>query len=240
MAVREAVITPPKPKPKPKSLDMSYEEFLRWADEDVHAEWVDGKVIVQMPPKEVHQSVIGFLYALVRLFASLFDLGRVHTAPFEMKLNLPHEPAREPDILFVANQNLDRLTEDRLVGPADLIVEIISGDSVRRDRHDKFREYREAGVREYWIIDPRPGKQRADFYVLDEDGDYFLFATEDDQRVESHVLPGFWLRPDWLWKADSLDPFQVLCEMAGLPESFVEQWRERLRAGLRPEQAAES
>jgi Uma2 family endonuclease len=54
-------------------------------------------------------------------------------------------------------------------------------------------------VREYWIIDPRPGRRRADFYRLDDAGDYELFATDEDDRVESAVLPGFWLRPSWLW-----------------------------------------
>ena len=53
-----------------------------------------------------------------------------------------------------------------LDGPADLVIEVISDDSVTRDRVEKFDEYLEAGVREYWVIDPRPGQQRALFYVL--------------------------------------------------------------------------
>jgi Uma2 family endonuclease len=79
---------------------------------------------------------------------------------------------REPDILFIANVHLERLLENRLDGPADLVVEVISTESLRRDREDKYKEYREAGILEYWVIDPRPGKQRADFYYLNENGDY--------------------------------------------------------------------
>ena len=222
------------PKTKPARLKMSYEEFLQWADEDTRAEWVDGEVIIHMPPKDIHQATVGFLHRLLGLFVDLFNLGKVRIAPFEIKLR-PGGSSREPDILFVAKENLDRLTEDKLIGPADLIVEVISEDSVRRDRDDKFQEYREAGVREYWIIDPRPNKQRADFFRRDEGGAYRLFATEDDERVESQVLPGFWLRPAWLWQADEGDPFLTFCEMAGMLESVVQGFRQQMQAGFESE-----
>jgi Uma2 family endonuclease len=207
---------------------MTYEAFLEWADEDTHAEWVDGEVIIHMPPKHIHQITLGFLHQLLSLFVNLFNLGIVQIAPFEVKL--PNS-SREPDILFVASEHLDRLTEERLVGPPDLIVEIVSKDSVQRDRDDKFGEYRAAGVREYWIIDPRPGKQRADFFHLDETGAYRLFATEDHERVESHILPGFWLRPAWLWQADTLDPLTLFFEMRGVSAEQAQQIQQMLRAG---------
>ena len=50
------------PETKPARLKMSYEEFLQWADEDTRAEWVDGEVIIPMPPKEIHQITLGYLY----------------------------------------------------------------------------------------------------------------------------------------------------------------------------------
>src|SRR5688572_26646078 len=152
---------------RPDRLRMSYEEYLQWADEDTHAEWVEGEVIVHMPAKDIHQATLGFLYRLLSLFVEVFALGRLRTAPFEVKIR-PGRSSREPDILFIANKNLDRLSNDRFVGPPDLIVEIVSADSLQRDRRDKFNEYREAGVPEYWIIDPRRNKQRADFYALNE------------------------------------------------------------------------
>ncbi|MCP4358388.1 MAG: Uma2 family endonuclease [Chloroflexi bacterium] len=221
---------PPLEETKSTRLKMSYEEFLAWSDEDTHAEWEDGEVIIFMPPKEIHQTTLGFLHKLLGLFVDMFNLGKLYVAPFEMKAR-PGSSSREPDILFVAKENLDRLTEDRLAGPADLIVEIISKDSVSRDRNKKFREYRAAGVREYWIIDPRPDKQRADFYYLDETSDYQLFATEDDERVESQVLSGFWLRPAWLWQVDKLDPLSLFFEMRGIPVEQADQIRQILRTG---------
>ncbi len=205
-------------------LRMSYEEFLRWAPESRQVEWVDGEVIEFMPAKMVHQIVQRFLSGLLNDFLGWHKLGQVLSAPFEMRARADG-PAREPDILFVANDHLARLTADRLVGPADLIVEIVSDDSVRRDRVEKFREYREAGVPEYWIIDPRPGKLRADFYKLDSGSEYVLFATEDDPRVDSHVVPGFWIKPDWLWQAATLNPMRIVFEILGMapPQAAQDQ-----------------
>ncbi len=216
----------------PARLKMSYAEFLQWSDEDSHAEWVNGEVIVQMPPKDSHQATLGFLARLLGLFVDLFDLGKVRVAPFEVKL-IPGGSSREPDIFFVARANLQRLTEDRVVGPPDLVIEIISAESVRRDRHTKFREYRDAGVSEYWLLDPRAGKHTATFFQLNTRGEDELFATEADARVASHVLSGFWLRPTWLWEADTLDPLAVFCEMAGLPATFAAQLRQQIQASFR-------
>ncbi len=212
---------------EPTRLQMSYPEFLAWADENTHAEWVNGEVLVFMPPTFQHQSVLGFLQELLRLFVNFSDLGTVLFAPFEMKL-AHSQSYREPDILFVAKENLERLTDERLVGPADLIVEIVSAGTVRNDREDKLKEYQAAGVPEYWIIDPRPAKQRADFYHLAESGLYELFATEDDERVESRLLPGFWLRPEWLWQAESLQPLDIFFEIRGLSDDQIAQIRRML------------
>ena len=227
MAMRQPIVPPARVGTR----QMSYEDYLLWSTEDKHAEWVNGEVIVHMPPTDLHQALLGFVYTLLRLFVEMVQQGQLRVAPFEMKLG-PRGSARQPDILFVSAKHLDRLTAQRLDGPADLVIEIVSNDSVRRDRFDKLREYSRAGVREYWVIDPRPGKQRADFLQLDETGEYALIATEDDERYASAVLPGFWLRPAWLWQVDQLDPFAVFCEVAGLPDELVSQFRQQAQVNL--------
>jgi hypothetical protein len=83
------------------------------------------------------------------------------------------------------------------------------------------------------VIDPRRGRQRADFYHLDDQGEYRLFATEEDEQVKSPVVPGFWLRPAWLWQVDTLDPLLTFCEMAGLSETAVNQFCEQMQAGFK-------
>lgn len=213
-------------QPDEQRLQMSYEEFLAWPEE-VHAEWVDGEVVVFIPPVDKHQALVGFLHILISLFVNLRSFGIVRMAPFEMRI-LAGKSSREPDLLFIAKENLERLTPARLEGAADLVIELISDSSVARDRADKFYEYQEAGVREYWIIDPRPGKERVDFYHLLPDGKYQAILPDAAGHYHSHVLPGFWLKVDWLWQAPLPDPLFALADIRGLDPDTAQTLRDIL------------
>jgi Uma2 family endonuclease len=202
-------------------LQMPYEAYRAWATDSRHTEWVNGEVIVYMPPKPRHQVLIEFLGSLLSVFVQFFRLGQVIRGPVEMRAT-PDGPAREPDILFITREHADRMTDERVSGPADLIVEVISDDSVGRDRGDKFYEYEEAGVREYWILDPRPKRQRADFYELEADGHFKPIPIGADGIYRSAVIPGFWLNVNWLWADEFPDPLLTFAEMAEFPKELVE------------------
>ena len=180
---------------------ITYEDFLAQADEDVSAEWVDGEVILMSPASDQHQDLADFLTALLRLFAEEQSLGKVRSAPFQMKTG-PDLPGREPDVLFVSHDHLDRLRDSHLDGPADLAIEIISRDSRGRDRGEKFYEYEQGGVSEYWMIDPLRGQ--AEFYRLGEDSLFHSVRVTEDGMFESAVLKGLWLRVEWLWQRPPL------------------------------------
>ncbi len=186
---------------------MTYEEFLDWADEDIYAEWVDGKVEMMSPASERHQDVSDFLAAILRIHVEDNDAGRMLSAPFQMKLDKVRR-GREPDLLFILKPNLPRLERNLLNGPADLVIEIISPESVLRDRGAKYGEYEAGGVREYWIIDP--DSKRADFFVLDEEGRYQRARPDVDGKFQSAVLPGFWISVGWLWQSPLPPVRQVL------------------------------
>lgn len=223
-------IIPEAPPVNETRIKMSYDEFITSVDEDAHAEWVDGEVIFFMPPKDIHQAISGFLFRLMAQFVELLQLGVMRHAPFEMRAK-PDGNAREPDILFVASEHRARLTEHRLEGPADLVVEIISTESVGRDRGDKFYEYEEAGVREYWIVDPRPGKQRLDMWHLSAEGQYQPIVPDANGRYQSQVLPGFWLRAEWLTQEPLPDVIATLAEMRGLAPEVVQAFRAAFAEG---------
>jgi Uma2 family endonuclease len=174
---------------------MSYEEFLRSYD-GTWAEWVDGQIVRLSPASKKHQLLVSFLAALFQFYVEANELGIVLTAPFQMKTG-PELPGREPDILFVATENLERLKETYVAGAADLAVEVISPDSVVRDREEKFYEYEKGGVREYWLLDPL--SRLAEFYRL-VDRVYQPVALDEDGIYRSTVLPGFWLRVEWFWQ----------------------------------------
>ncbi len=212
--------TPTSQTHQAQRLRMSYEEYLTWANEDVQAEWVNGEVIVHMPPKPQHQRVVAFLMQLLGLFARLFQLGELLPAPLEMRAT-PDGPAREPDLLFVAREHRERLTETRLSGPADLVIEVVSDDSVARDRADKFYEYQTAGIQEYWIIDPRPSYERVDFYVLDDAGRYSPIPVDPEGRYHSTVLSGFWFQVDWVLATEPPDVLKALAQIVG-PQTLLD------------------
>ena len=176
---------------------MTYEEFLAQADEDVPAEWVDGEVFFMSPASSRHQDLSDFLTALLRLFVEARQLGLVRSAPFQMKL-ATRPSGREPDVLFVSRERLDRLKEMYLDGPADLAVEVVSGDSQKRDRVDKLYEYEQGGVREYWLIDPV--RKEAIFYLLGDDNVYHPATVTADGEFHSAVLEGLRLKVEWLWQ----------------------------------------
>ncbi|MFQ6033640.1 MAG: Uma2 family endonuclease [Candidatus Bipolaricaulia bacterium] len=189
---------------------LTYEEFLAWCDEDTWAEWVDGKVIVLTPASDKHQDLVRFLVQVLGIYVEMKDLGVVRPAPFQMKTG-PELPGREPDILFIAKEHLDRLKETHLDGPADLVIEIVSSESRLRDRGEKFAEYEIGGVQEYWLIDPE--ERRADFYRLGEDGRYRIVDLEPEGIYRSQIIPDFWLRVEWLWQEPLPPVLDVLREL---------------------------
>ena len=181
----------------PAAREMSYAEFLDWCDEDTLAEWVDGEVIMASPASAVHQTLAGFLLNFLGTYAEQRELGQAIAAPFQMKTG-PELPGREPDLLFIARENLGRLEGVYLDGPADLVIEVVARGSRLRDRGEKLAEYEMGGVREYWVIDPE--EQRADFHVLAADGRYERRRTDEDGIHPCEVITGFRLREAWLWQ----------------------------------------
>lgn len=175
---------------------MTYEEFLAWCDEDTWAEWVDGEVVMVSPASLLHQEMKRLLVAVLQAYVEQHDLGAVLDAPFQMRL-AELRRGREPDVLFVAKEHLDRLTQTYLDGPADVVIEIVSPESGPRDRGEKYYEYEAAGVREYWLIDP--DRQQAEFYRLKQKR-YELIPPDAQAIYRSEVIPGFWLNVNWLWQ----------------------------------------
>ena len=204
------VITAPVQSAAPTHPKMSYEEFLAWCDEDTWAEWVDGEVEMVSPATTQHQLLKKLLVGVLDGWAQHHALGIVLDAPFQMRLaNRPS--GREPDVLFVANEHHDRMKATFLDGPADLVVEIISPESIGRDRGDKFVEYEAAGVREYWLIDPE--RQQAEFYLLGADRRYHVMGVGANGIFRSQVVDGFWLRVAWLWQDPLPKVVDVLREL---------------------------
>ncbi len=192
---------------------ITYEDFLtQYAD--TRAEWVDGEVIMFPSESARHQDISGFLLCLLTIYVQTENLGKVLVAPFQMKLG-PDLPGREPDLLYVASAHLDHLKGTYLHGPADVAVEIVSKESINRDRGEKFVEYEAAGVSEYWLIDPI--RQEAQFYRRGADNHYHAVLLDNEGIFHSEVIAGFWLRVSWLWQEPLPPVLEVWKELNLLP-----------------------
>lgn len=189
---------------------LTEEQFLAWCPEDARAEWVDGDVIIMSPCSYHHVNIVGFLGALLREFAERRELGVVLGPEFAVRLTGP-DRRRVPDLLFVARDRTGLLRPTHLEGPPDLAVEVVSPDSVARDWREKFLDYQAAGVREYWIVDPL--SQRVELNVLEESA--YRQVEPREGRLDSRALPGFFLRPDWLWQ-DPLPKLRAVAAELGL------------------------
>ena len=177
---------------------MTYEEYLTWYDRDAgrRGEWVDGEVIEFVTTSSRHQRFTTFLIALLAVYLDIRPIGRLYSQTFELRTR--EGAAREPDILVVRNEHLDRVENVRVRGAADLVVEIISPDSATRDRHDKLTEYSAAGVPEYWLLDPRERKESLEVFALEPDGSYAATIPDAGGKLRSTVLPGVWADPAWM------------------------------------------
>jgi Uma2 family endonuclease len=183
-------------EPRQLLATMRFDEYLTWLDTDTYAEWEDGKVVMMSPASMRHVLISSFLVALLAEYVLRYQLGTVLSAPFQMMLR-DLRRSREPDVLFVAGANQHRLRDTYLDGPADFVIEIVSPESVTRDRITKFQEYAQAGIPEYWIVDPLI-RSMVGYQLFN--GAYAPIEPENDGRLYSAVLPGFWILSDWLWQ----------------------------------------
>jgi len=163
----------------------SEEEYLA-LDTNHLIEFSHGQLEVLPMPTESHQLLVIALFELLKDFVRSRRLGIVLLSP--MRIELWPGKFREPDILFMHKEHNDRRS-DRFWRGADLVMEVVSPDDPRRDLETKRREYAQAGIPEYWIVDP---VQRS-VTVLTLDGQTYALHGEFAQSefATSVLLEGF-------------------------------------------------
>lgn len=161
-------------------------------------ELVDGRIEVPEMPTKSHQKIVQYLLNLIVTFLAARHLGDAISAPYRMRLR--DQTYREPDIVVYLTAHLSRFGE-RYGEAADLVVEVVSDDAASRTRdyQDKRRDYAEAGIPEYWIVDP---VERRILVLSLEGASYSLFGEYSVGSVaESKNLPGFRADVDRVFQA---------------------------------------
>ena len=129
---------------------LTYEDYCALPDDDVRRELIDGEIVVTPAPTLRHQRVLGDLFADVLLHLRAVGGGQVFVAPLDVVLT--GNDVVEPDLVYVSDQDRERVTPANIQGAPTLVAEVISDSG--RGRRQKARLYEEAGVQEYWIVDP--------------------------------------------------------------------------------------
>lgn len=172
---------------------LTYDDFVLIPDDGKRHEIIDGVHYVTPSPVLRHQVLLGRLHLAIGTFLEEHpELGQVFLSPLDTVFS-PWDVV-EPDLIFVAADQLEILTEPNIQGAPALVVEILSPSTRRRDLGIKRQLFDRGGVREYWLVDPKA--RELTVYRRLPDGGFPKLAqlsAGDDATLATPLLPGFTL-----------------------------------------------
>jgi Uma2 family endonuclease len=189
--------------------EISEDEFYRRVDEDSPWQYLGGRPVMAAAASNRHENLFSFLLTLLRGFLDERGGGAVRGSRYPMRLDPSWSP--EPDLLIVGERKRSKMTQQRLEGPADLVIEIASESDPGFDRREKLPRYLEAEIPEIWLIDPFENTVLVQ--VLAAEG--YKTRQVASGRLESAVVRGFWIDVDWLWQDEPPSTFRCLQRILG-------------------------
>jgi Uma2 family endonuclease len=188
---------------------LSEADFYRLAGEDSDWEYIDGRVVMHSPASIRHERLFRFLINLIDSYLARKGGAEVIGSRYPMRLDRRWSP--EPDLIVVRDERRRRIRKQRLEGPADLVIEIVSPSDSHLVYKEKVPRYREAGIPEIWIVDPLRREVLADRTA----GGRRESEVMRSGRLASNVVPGFWIDVRWLWKRRLPPPHTCLKKILG-------------------------
>lgn len=173
---------------------LTYDDFLRFPDDGLRHEIIDGEHYVTASPNTRHQLLVGRLYFEIELcLRRRPGIGSVFLAPFDVVFT--RWDVVEPDVLFIAADQMDILTDKNVQGAPALVIEVLSASTRDRDAGVKRRLFDRGQVREYWMVDPDRNivtvLRRNDDGSLAEAG---ILAADAGETLDTPLVPGLRLR----------------------------------------------
>ncbi len=145
--------------------------------EDRRAELIDGVIYDMASPSPLHQMIAGMVYARILAFIEKNKGDCIpFIAPADVQLDCDERTMVQPDVFILCKQ--DRLRRFGICGAPDFVLEILSGSTRKKDMTVKLTKYMEAGVKEYWVIDPE--KRLLIVYIGEEEGIPRLYPLQGD------------------------------------------------------------
>lgn len=157
--------------------------------ETVRAELIDGQFYAMAAPSRIHQELSGELYLMIGNYLKKSGGAcRIFSAPFAVKLFDDHKHIVEPDISIICDRS--KLTDSGCSGAPDWIIEIVSPGNPGHDYVRKLNLYMDAGVREYWIVDPK--KQTVLVYYFEKTA-FDVRQYTFQERIKVNIYDDLWI-----------------------------------------------
>jgi len=172
--------------PKP----FTYDDYLALPDDGKRYEVIEGDLSMTPAPSPLHQQIQLTLGSSLLAFVKKHSLGRIYVAPIDVALSLVD--IVQPDVLFVANDRMHVVAQRNIIGIPNLIVEILSPTSTKRDRVEKLALYQRYALPEYWIVDPEG--EGVETYVYQDSSLKKMATLKPGDEVQSRKIPGFSLK----------------------------------------------
>jgi Uma2 family endonuclease len=176
--------------------DVTEKMFDKLVNPDIRAELHNGVMIVHSPTSVRHDIVAQFLHALIDAYADRKKLGEAFGPN---SLFRPEKRRRyAPDVYYLVKNRIPAPIPNEFSIVPDLVIEVLSPSNREYDLNEKRPIYQQHAVREIWMVDP---DRR--FVLLDRltSGNAYETLKLSRGRIESGVLPGFWVSPSWLWES---------------------------------------
>ena len=178
--------------PKHSPTKLTYDDYVRFPDDDLRHEIIEGEHYVTPSPSTRHQRILLKLSHLLQSYLDTHPIGEIFIARFDVLLS--EFNVFEPDLIYISKERAHQLNEKNLQGAPDLAVEILSPSTKKRDQRLKRDVYQRTGVQEYWLIDPDADVVE----VLVRAGDAFEEPRRFNrgQTLTTELLPGLELSLD--------------------------------------------
>lgn len=184
-----ALSAPSKTPPLPAQGDWTYEDYRQLPEDGWRYEVIGGVLHMTPAPSPNHQLILRNLSLALGAFLKDTHLGEFIFSPIDVLLPNDLATPVQPDLIFLRKNRLDLIKREGIHGAPDLVAEILSPSNWIVDRREKFRLYSQAGVEEYWILDPEA--RTLEVFVLRGSSYELLGSFGSGEAARSEVLQGF-------------------------------------------------
>ena len=160
-------------------------QAIEMMPEGTRCQLINDTIVMSPAPLYEHQSLSRDIAFAIHQKALAYHLGEVLSAPFDVYLSSKN--VFQPDILFISEERKHIIERKGVVGAPDLVIEIISGSTATYDRSEKKDMYEQAGVKEYWMINPT--SKRCEGFILTNGKFYAIEPTKGSFHIQIIDLP---------------------------------------------------